>query len=153
MPRPSWDNTWLEVARVVAKRSLCERDKVGAVIVSSTQRIVATGYNGPPAGFPHNNLPCQTWCTRRSGDDTDYLNCPALHAESNALSVCDRMVREGGTIYISSDVCYGCAKLVANSGLTRVVVMRHPDRMYRGDESYRLLERCGLWVSEVPWLD
>ena len=63
--RPTWDDTWIEVARTVAKRSTCARDQVGAVVVSRTNRILETGYNGPPAGWDiiHSDK-CDVWCPR-----------------------------------------------------------------------------------------
>lgn len=192
--RPTWDEVWLRVAAEVATRSLCVRDQVGAVIVDPGNRIVATGYNGPPAGFPHMDLTCDRWCSRAKptgrwephknaqiidfltqGDkiyliDADggrrllpdphrffaargwryvedlspcYEDCPALHGEANALSVCDRSQREGGTIYITGHVCYGCAKLVANSGLNRVVVRHRTGFEYRAPtRSYQFLADC-----------
>lgn len=156
--RPNWDDTWLTVARVVAERSLCDRDRVGAVIVSATNRIVATGYNGPPGDFQHGNLSCRHWCKRSQVDNgfrapevvreliaADYSDCPSLHAEANALSVCDRSVREGGTIYVTSDVCYGCAKLIANSGLVTVCAIDTGTRRHSND-AYSFLEDCGVTV-------
>src|SRR5690606_28313047 len=110
-------------------------------------RIVATGYNGPPAGYhvpiaqteegPWEPLPCDHWCPRGLAGPTpatarSYTDCPSLHAEANALSVCDRSLREGGTIYVTSPICYGCAKLIANSGLKRVVML-----LQRGDFHHR----------------
>lgn len=156
--RPGWDATWLAVAAVTALRSLCVRDQVGSVIVSATNRIIATGYNGPPAGFLHNEQPCSDWCLRARAAspiaagiknlDPEYYDCPALHAEANALSVCDRSVREGGTIYVTSGICWNCAKLIANSGLKRVVVLVKPEFTHRNaDASYQFLEQCGLKVD------
>lgn len=148
--RPTWDETWLSVARDIARRSLCVRDQVGVVIVNVHNRVVATGYNGPPEGFAHWDAPCIQWCPRAKQvnvKDPDYHDCPSLHAEANALSVCDRSVREGGTIYITSAICAGCAKLVANSGLKRVVIAlddmnNFPHR--NAMESYEFLRKCGV---------
>jgi dCMP deaminase len=144
-------------------RSLCVRSQVGAVIVDPRNRIVATGYNGPAAGFhvpipmtedgPYDPLPCEAWCERGINGPTElttlsYTDCPSLHAEANALSVCDRSVREGGTIYITSHSCFNCAKLIANSGLARVVVRPDHDATYRHiSESYDLLRRCKISVE------
>jgi len=167
--RPSWDETWLSVARVIARRSLCVRDQVGAVIVDPRNRIVATGYNGPPAGFNADGS-CTQWCLRArrtvnplfhmnqfeqlTGVPTesplapDYSDCPSLHAEANALSVCDRSVREDGTIYVTSAICFGCAKLIANSGLTRVFARSNQEHAYRNSSrSYEFLESCGIRVD------
>lgn len=153
--RPTWDETWMNVAMVVAERSLCDRDKVGAVIVSSTNRIVDTGYNGPPRGMYRDESGCVAWCPRaRAGGGVElypnYEDCPALHAEANALMFSDRRLRENGTIYISSGVCGGCAKLIANSGLARVVcdvshIAAHRDTA----KWFAWMSRCGLDVMEM----
>jgi dCMP deaminase len=50
--RPSWDDYFMEIARVVATRSTCLRRKVGAVLVLE-KRLLATGYNGTPSGLAH----------------------------------------------------------------------------------------------------
>lgn len=152
--RPTWDETWLGVAQIIARRSLCVRDQVGAVIVNEHNRIVATGYNGPPATFSANG-PCTNWCKRSRmaqqsidhGLALDYTDCPSLHAEANALSVCDRSLRERGTIYVTSAICMGCAKLIANSGLWRVVIDGGTQELapHRNAEaSYEFLRKCGV---------
>ena len=136
--RPSWDDTWRSVARTVARRSLCSMSKAGAVIVTSRNRVVATGYNGPPAGM---NLrgECRNWCPRaKTGGGLSYDDCVSSHAEANALMFADRSMMEGGTIYVTRMPCFMCAKMIANSGLTRVVcditvddLDREPDRTIR----------------------
>lgn len=77
----------------------------------------------------------------------DYTDCPALHAEANALMRGDRVAREGGTIYVTSHVCMGCAKLIANSGLSDVVISAQHDGAHREPEKvYRFLDQCGISV-------
>lgn len=83
----------------------------------------------------------------------DYSDCPSLHAEANALMFSDRRLREGGTIYVSSGTCGGCAKLVANSGLARAVyadqtatLNQHHRDSFRW---YDFLRDCGLEVTLV----
>lgn len=160
--RATWDETWMTVARAVAQRSLCSRDRVGAVIVDRDNRIVDTGYNGPPRGMPRNEqTDCRSWCSRAAHlNDTyeqmhgegyvpnaNYDDCPSLHAEANALMFSDRRLREGGTIYVTSVVCFGCAKLVANSGLETVVIDGAlPAHHRNGERSNEFMERCGLTV-------
>lgn len=119
--RPSWDDTWLAVARTVAKRSLCVRRQVGAVIVTAENRPVSTGYNGPPAGMSWASN-CATFCERANNKIEGYSNCVAIHAEANALLFASRTQYEGGTIYVTHLCCFDCAKLIANSGLARVVI-------------------------------
>lgn len=148
--RPSWDEVWLAVAQDVAERSLCERDRVGAVIVDHRNRPVAAGHNNPPRNFDHKNLGCTAWCTRAidGGGDAEYSTCPSLHAEANALIVGDESARQGGTIYVTSHICFTCAKLVANSGLARVVVAPHFPALHRAPQTgYVLLNRCGVEVE------
>lgn len=149
--RRTWEGVWFDVAHAVSQRSLCDRAKVGAAIVSASNRIVSTGYNGPAAGFPHHGRVCSEWCGRAvlhdDSYDPAYNDCPSLHAESNALSVCDRVAREGGSIFVTSHVCYGCAKLIANSGLAVVHVLPDSDAPHRNSsKSYEYLTKCGLKV-------
>lgn len=174
--RPTWDKTRLAMAREIAKRSQCIRDKIGAVITDAGNKIIGEGYNGPPHGFKYRNtivtegfaLPCREWCPRgvghafyfgeidnlpdwgvHEGQASDYSDCPSLHAEANALMMSDRSLRIGGTIYITSHPCFTCAKLITNSGLARVVVSVDGEHEYRrnGDQSYKFLTDCGIKVS------
>lgn len=140
----------MEMAKIAAKRSLCARAQVGALIADTTDRIVQTGYNGPPSGYVHGSQPCNIWCKRAQGPtpSPDYTDCVTLHAEANALMWSDRSLRQGGTIYITSHVCWGCAKLIANSGLKRVVVHAERADLHRDPmASYTFLLECGLDVE------
>ena len=150
--RPTDDELFMRVAHQVATRSLCDRDQVGAVIVDTQLRITGTGRNGPPAGFPHGEETCASWCLRASHGtkyaEPDYTDCPSIHAEANALLSSDRSRHEGGTIYITSDPCWSCAKMIANSGLQYVVVMSNPGKAYarNADVTYSFLESLGVNV-------
>lgn len=144
--RAGWLETWLEVARQVARRSGCERAQLGAVIVDARNRIVATGYNGPPAGWPG----CSESCPRafKTEPTSDYGDCIAIHAEANALLFCDRREREGGTIYVTGVVCWDCAKLIANSGLKRVVYVHDGATHRQPERSLEMLRMSGLEALE-----
>lgn len=117
--RPTWDEYFMGAARWAATRSDCERDKVGAVIVSPDKRIRATGYNGAPSGDPG----CDSCPRRTSGcrAGSDYSNCVAVHAEANALLYCDRADLIDSTMYVTREPCYACSKLIAGAGIRRVV--------------------------------
>ncbi|RYH20148.1 MAG: cell division protein DedD [Alcaligenaceae bacterium] len=120
--RPDWTEYFLDIARAVAKRSDCERDQVGAVVVKD-RRIRATGYNGAPSGQPG----CLS-CPRRTSSCTpgsSYDNCVAIHAEANALLYCDREDLIGATLYITRAPCYACEKLIAATGVEHIV---YPER-------------------------
>lgn len=145
--RPTWDETWMQVALAMATRGDCEKACIGAAVVDRSNRIIATGYNGPPAG---SEKTCRTDCPRFLGQDTgtDYGGCLTIHAEANALLFVDRRLSEGGTIYVTASMCMDCAKLVANSGLKRAVFNVWPNDRHRnplGVTNYLL--DCGLDVT------
>lgn len=148
--RPTWDETWLAVADVISRRSRCTRSTVGAVIVAADQTVISASYNGPPAGFPGEG-PCTNWCPRSMGVGTPsptYDDCPAAHAEANAIARADFSRMKGATIYVSTSPCKGCAKLLANSGIVKVVFRHEEGREYRHwEETVEFLRECGLDVE------
>ena len=165
MTRPNWDQTWMSVAVSMSKRSKCVNRQVGAVIVTKENRPMAVGYNGAPANF--NSEPnithfaseaqptsagCDGFCPRGGSNDrgTSYSNCVSVHAEANALLFADRRDYEGGTIYVTNPCCWDCAKLVANSGVARVVVqMSEVDGHYDNESSLRFISSCGIKVDTI----
>jgi dCMP deaminase len=145
--RATWDQVWLATAQVAAHRSRCDRAQVGAVIVTPDNRVAAVAYNGPPRGQQLTGN-CSVWCQRfRSGDTSaSYDKCPTVHAEANALLLNEISIK-GGTIYVSRACCVDCAKLIANSGLARVVHVVGPDDWHRKpDDVEAKLRECGLEV-------
>lgn len=66
--RPSWHETRIAMARSLAKRSLCTRDQVGAIIVDKQFKIIGEGYNGPARYTEHEDKPCTEWCPRASSE-------------------------------------------------------------------------------------
>jgi dCMP deaminase len=152
--RPSWDDVWGDVADSVRWRSLCSKARAGAVIADAHNRIVSTGYNGPPADFDHSDLPCRHWCPRgAAGEELD--RCVSVHAEANALLSADRSSWTGGTMYTTKHPCLECAKLIANSGLSRLVVTAAAGvQEERHTQVYRFLqEDCGLVVEVLRTAD
>lgn len=154
--RPNWDQTWAEMAVIVSKRSACIRTQVGAVIVDNTNRIVATGYNGPPSAYRVRSDTCLSYCTRANNGPTPetiytYTDCPSIHAEANALMFCDRKDRLGGTLYVTFPPCWTCAKNIANSGLARVCMTAFdkdaPPYDWSGAEDF--IMQCGIKVQHV----
>jgi dCMP deaminase len=126
--RPDWDTYFLEIAKAVALRADCTRSKVGAVVVRE-HRIMATGYNGYPAGSPgclSDGICPRGQLSREellpgSSYDSGPGVCGALHAEQNALLYCSYDQRQGATLYITRDPCEGCTKMLSGAGLSRVV--------------------------------
>ncbi|MHB1296333.1 MAG: deoxycytidylate deaminase [Anaerolineae bacterium] len=147
--RPTWDEYFMEIARQVATRSTCLRRHVGALIVLD-KRILCTGYNGPPRGLRH----CEeTGCLREamgipSGQRLDI--CRALHAEQNAIlqGALYGVSVEHGTIYVTHQPCFTCAKMIINAGIERVVcASTYPDELARSmlDEAGIALE---VWETQ-----
>ncbi|WP_041446401.1 deoxycytidylate deaminase [Pseudothermotoga thermarum] len=125
----SWDIYFMKICKLVSTRSSCSHRKVGAVIVKEN-RILATGYNQPPSGFPH----CETiGCIRdglkiQSGENQEI--CFALHAEQNALMQAAKfgISTNGATLYTTFKPCSICARLIVNAGIKRVVYLYdYPD--------------------------
>ncbi|WP_440952884.1 deoxycytidylate deaminase [Methanococcoides sp. FTZ1] len=127
--RPSIDEYFLEIASVVAKRSTCLRNKVGAVIVRD-KRILSTGYNGAPSNIEH----ClDIGCIRQQNNiasGTMHEKCRAVHAEQNAIiqAALHGVGIEGATVYCTHQPCILCAKMIINSNIKRVVFStKYPD--------------------------
>ncbi len=131
MKRPTWDEYFLEIAKVVAKRSTCIRRNVGAVITLDN-RIIATGYNGPPSKLAHCEI---VGCLRQklgipSGQRHEI--CRGLHAEQNAIiqAATFGVSVKGGTIYVTCQPCILCAKMIINAGIKRIVYIGdYPDKL------------------------
>ena len=141
--RPSWDEYFMQMAELTAKRSTCLRRHVGSVIVKD-RHIIATGYNGAPRGIAH----CiETGCLREnlnvpSGERHEL--CRALHAEQNAIIQAATLGQsiEDGAIYITHQPCAICAKMIINAGIKRIVVREgYPDEL-----AVSILEEAGLKV-------
>jgi dCMP deaminase len=129
MPRPNWDTYFLNIAKVVAERSSCLRNHVGAVIVRDKD-IISTGYNGSPQ-FQKNCLEIG-FCYRNknnilSGTQLERCRAVGSHAESNAISLAARNGHStnNSTIFIigHNNICNQCKALIANANITKVVLL------------------------------
>jgi len=126
----------MQIAAAMAHRSRCTKRRVGATIVTRDNRVASVSYNGPAAREPNVEGPCTLWCPRAAngGTTADYGSCKTIHAESNGLLRANWTDIQGGTIYVTSAMCINCAKLVANSGLARVVHQVLIDDAHRDPE-------------------
>lgn len=144
--RPPWDDYFMEITDIVAKRSTCLRRQIGALLVRD-HRIITTGYNGAPRDMEH--------CADLGGCMRDALGipsgerhelCRALHAEQNAIiqaAITGTSV-EGCTLYCSCSPCILCAKMLINIGCKRIVFRgRYPDAM-----AMDFLKEAGVSVEE-----
>lgn len=136
MKRLSKDEYFMGIVDAVSKRSTCLRHRIGAVIVSKG-RVVATGYNGAPRGFPHClNIGCLRDELGISSGEQQQV-CRAVHAEQNAIiqaAGCG-VDLEGATLYCGFYPCIICTKMIINAGITRVVY-REPCPNWLGGEMF-----------------
>lgn len=146
-PRPSWDEYFMTITREVAERSTCTRAKVGAVIVRD-RSILATGYNGAPAGMPHCfDVGCLVYQSTNPDGET-VENCfRTIHAEINAIAQAARNGTriDGADVYVTHTPCIHCLKTLVNTGVRRVFY----DRPYKLDTIAELIERSGVELVHV----
>lgn len=114
----------MDIAKQVSTRATCERKHVGALIVSPSKAIIATGYNGSVVGAPH--------C-----DDVGHLmednHCVrTVHAEMNAIAqaAAHGVAIKGSTLYCTALPCWQCFKLICNAGISQIIY----DEPYRAEE-------------------
>jgi dCMP deaminase len=144
MPRPSWDEYFMEIAHLVKKRATCNRRQVGAVLVKD-KNILATGYNGAPSGIGH----ClDRGCLREqmgipSGERHEI--CRGLHAEQNAIIQAAKHGTgiEGSTLYCTNQPCGICAKMIINAGVKQIIYEEgYPDPL-----AAEMLKESGITIT------
>lgn len=146
--RPTWDEYFLEISRVVGTRSTCDRGRLGCVIVKNKQ-ILVTGYAGAAAGLPHCDDVGHQMKTiiHENGKQTQHCVRTA-HAEQNAIVQAARVgvSIEGATLYCGMTPCATCAKMIINSGIARVICAK---RYHAGEESERLFQTIGVPITFI----
>ena len=144
--RPSWDEYFMDIVALVARRSTCLRREVGAVIVKD-RRLLTTGYNGAPSGLRH----ClETGCLREqlnisSGERHEL--CRGLHAEQNAIiqAAVHGVSIKGATIYCTSHPCAICLKMIINAGIITIVYREG----YSDKLAEQMLEETGIEAKKL----
>jgi len=145
--RLSWDEYFMQICAVVAQRSTCTRAAVGAVIVHD-RNILATGYNGSPAGMPHcTEVGCLVY-TSTHPDGAVEENClRTIHAEINAIAQAAKsgVSIRGSDIYITHSPCLHCLKVLINTGIGRVCY----GKPYKIEGLSDLVTRSGIRLEHV----
>jgi dCMP deaminase len=143
MPRPSWDEYFMDITVRVAQRATCLRRKVGAILVKD-KKILTTGYNGAPAGLAH----CEeVGCLREKlqvprGERHEL--CRGTHGEQNAIiqAATFGVSIKGATLYSTHFPCVLCTKLLINAGVERLVYLEgYPD-----DLSGQMVREAGVKI-------
>ena len=132
-----YDDMFMEMARVAGRKSKATKRRVGAIAVKDNN-VIGIGINGTPTG----------WFTNDDIDiDTGSTADEVLHAEENLVSKVARSGNSsnGATLYVTTAPCIKCARLIAQSGFSRVVY----DEPYKDDAGLVMLSILGLEVMNT----
>ena len=149
MDRISWDEYFMGIALLSAKRSKDPSTQVGACIVDDENKVVSIGYNGMPRHCDDNKL---TW---EKGEDLDNKYLYVCHAEFNAiLNTRSGSSLKGTRIYVTLFPCNECAKEIIQSGIKEVIYLT--DKYADTDEviaSKRLFDACEIKYRKIEFSD
>jgi dCMP deaminase len=119
--RPSWEEYFMDISILVAKRSTCLRRAVGAVIVKD-KRILSTGYNGAPSGIRHcGEVGCLRETLNIASGERHEL-CRGIHAEQNAIiqAAYHGVSIAGASLFCTNLPCSICTKMIINAGIKTI---------------------------------
>lgn len=142
----TWDEYFMGLAHLSARRSKDPSTQVGACIVSHQHRVVGIGYNGFPNGCSDDEFP---WAREGEFAETKYPF--VVHAELNAILNSTQSL-QGCTIYVSLFPCNECAKAIIQSGISRIVY--ECDKYADSDEvkaSKRMLKAANIELVQLPY--
>ena len=130
-----YDSVMMETAKLFANLSYCERRQVGAVLSTKDGRILSTGYNGTISG--QENI-----CEDEEGNTKDLV----LHAEQNVIIHCAKngIPTKDTTMYITLSPCQNCAKLIAQSGITKFIY----GILYKDTTGVEFLKSVGVEIKQ-----
>jgi len=141
LERPSIDEYFMEMAKLISKRSTCLRRKVGALLVKD-KRVLATGYNGAPKGLSHCS---EVGCIREklnipAGERQEL--CRGLHAEQNCIiqAAVFGVSTKGATLYTTHFPCSICAKMIINAEISEIVY----EEDYEDELAKKLLKEANI---------
>jgi dCMP deaminase len=140
--RPSWDQYFMNMAKVAATRSNCSRRHVGAVIIRDKQ-VISTGYNGTPRGIKNCNEGGCPRCSSDAKSGDNLTQCICSHAEENSIvqAAYHGVSVKNTTLYTTYCPCLLCAKMIINAGIKEVVF----SEAYNFDDiTKRLFEEVGI---------
>ena len=149
MPHISWDEYFMGVAALSAKRSKDPNTQVGACIVNEDKRIVGIGYNGFPRGCEDDVFPWGKGDANPLNNKYPYV----VHAEANCILNTTAKLT-GATLYVTLFPCNECAKLIIQSGIKHLVYM---EDKYRNEASNvasrRMLDAAGIEYRQMKQIE
>lgn len=120
--RPDWTEYFMGIVFMAAKRSSCKEHQVGAILVRD-RNLLATGYNGSPAGTVN--------CLRKGclkmhrGNQGAVGSCRGINAEMNAVLQAAKHGTniDGATLYVTRAPSYESAKMLINAGIEKIIYL------------------------------
>ena len=142
----SWDEYFMGIAMLAARRSKDPNTQVGACIVSQDNIIISTGYNGMPKGCSDDEFPWQ-----RTGEEENDTKYPfVVHAELNAILNANGRDLRDSRVYVALFPCNECAKAIIQSGVKEVVYLSDKYKDTMGNiASKRMLQAAGVKFTQL----
>ena len=130
----TWNETYMNIAKIISKHSYCNRKKVGAILVKKN-RIISIGYNGTPHGFDNT-------CEIKNKTKKEVI-----HAESNAISKCAKSNENtsNAILYTTLSPCIECAKLIIQCGIKKV----YYNEKYEKVDGLKLLKKAKIKYEKI----
>ena len=139
----TWDEYFMGVAMLAARRSKDPNTQVGACIVSPDNIIISTGYNGLPNGCSDDEYPWE-----REGEETKYPY--VVHAELNAILNANGRDLRGSRLYVALFPCNECAKAIIQAGVKEVLYLSDKYASTAATRaSKRMLESAGVTYRQL----
>lgn len=135
-PRLNWDETFMNMAIMLTRRTSCIIVKTAAIYVDAEHRVISLGYNGPVKGGYNCD---EVGCAKIDGNPkTGKLErCRGAHAEINGMiNAVDPRALRGATLYCVKHPCYDCMKVLANAGIKEIVYYEKYLRTQTGGEKF-----------------
>ena len=141
----SWDEYFMGVAMLAARRSKDPSTQVGACIVSADNIIISTGYNGMPKGCSDDEFPWE-----RSGAENETKYPYVVHAELNAVLNANGRDLRGSKLYVALFPCNECAKAIIQSGIREIVYLSDKYKDTMGNlASKKMLDAAGVKYTRL----
>lgn len=141
----SWDEYFMGVSLLAAKRSKDPSTQVGACIIDDQNRILSTGYNGFPQGCSDDEFP---WT--REGELGESKYAFVVHAELNAILNARAKNLAGSKLYVSLFPCHECAKAIIQSGVHEIIYLSDKYNGTPSDlASKRMLNSAGVKLTKL----
>lgn len=141
----TWDEYFMGIAVLSAKRSKDPNTQVGACIVNSNNRIMSVGYNGFPTGCDDDEFPWE-----RTGEKLHTKYPYVCHAELNAILNNRGANLENCRLYVTLFPCNECAKAIIQCGIKEVFYIS--DKYAESSEtiaSKKMLRAAGVAINKI----